>query len=191
MFGWFSRKKRVEEGAGDPIATFDGTIQSIERQGAEVRKSAATLLALRSELLRDQQRYTSRGVEIDARLATAAHDGDSQAERALRRDREDTRRMLEKTGEALADAESNAKLLLEVAEALGREVAELKAERQSARARLSAGVVVTEALRARAVEFERVMKLDAARDEIERAGALADLYREDAALHREDAAKVR
>jgi hypothetical protein len=92
--------------------------------------------------------------------------------------------MLEKTREALANAETNATLLLEVAESLGREVAELKAERQSARARLSAGVEVTEALRTRAAEFERVMKLDAARDEIERAQALADLYREDAAKAR-------
>lgn len=188
MFGWFSRKKRSEEGPGDPIAAFDSAIRSIERQGAEVRKSAATLLALRSELLRDQQRYTARGAELEARLATAAHDGDIQGdvqvERALRRDREDTRRMLEKTDEALADAESNARLLLDAAEALGREVAELRAERQSARARLSAGVVVTQALRTRAAEFERVMKLDAARDEIERAQALADLYREDAAKAR-------
>jgi phage shock protein A len=184
VFGWFSRKKRSGEAPKDPIAAFDSVIQSLERQGAEVRKSAATLLALRAELGRDEKRYGARDDELATRIATASHEGDPHVERVLLRDREDARRMLEKTREALANAETNATLLLEVAESLGREVAELKAERQSARARLSAGVEVTEALRTRAAEFERVMKLDAARDEIERAQALADLYREDAAKAR-------
>ena len=55
----------------------------------------------------------------------------------------------------------------------------LKEERLSAQARLSAGLVVSEALQSRVDEVERVLKLDRARDEIERAHALADIYRED------------
>ena len=184
MFGWLSRKKQGGADKVDPIAAFDGAIQSIERQGAEVRKSAATLLALRAELLRDEKKYAARLAELDERRVVAAREVDGPAGEAFDRDRGDARQMLEKTGEALASAEVNAKLLLEAAEALGRQAAELRAERQSARARLSAGVVVSEALQNRAAEFDRLMKLDAARDEIERAQALADLYREDAAKKR-------
>lgn len=183
MFGWFSRKKRGARAPApvDPIAAFDGAIVSLERQGAEVRRSAATLLALRAELRRDQQKYAGRLQALDARLELVVRDGDATVEGALNRDRLDAQGMLEKTDEALVDAERNATLLLEAAETLGRQAAELKAERQSARARLSAGLEVSVALQSRAVEFDRLMKLDAARDEIERALALAELYREDSA----------
>lgn len=181
MFGWFSRKKRGEGPPVDPIAAFDEAIRSLERQGAEVRKSAATLLALKAELTRDRARYGARLEELEGRLAAASQRGDRRAEGTLDRDRAECRRMLERTDEAWAYADANGRLLIEAAEELARQRSELEAERQSARARLSAGVVVSEALRTRAAEFERVMKLDAARDEIERAQALAELYREDAA----------
>lgn len=183
VFGWFSRKKRGARAPApvDPIAAFDGAILSLERQGAEVRRSAAALLTLRAELRRDQQKYADRLQALDARLELVVGAGDATVEGALHRDRLDARGMLEKTDEALVDAERNATLLLETAETLGRQAAELKAERQSARARLSAGLEVSAALQSRAVEFDRLMKLDAARDEIERALALAELYREDSA----------
>jgi phage shock protein A len=179
VFGWLSRKRRGAT-SGDPIAAFDEVIQSLERQGVEVRKSAATLIALRSDLRRDRQKYAVRMTEIGARLATAARDGDEVAERALERDRDQTTRLLAQTEQALADADRNSRELLEAADGLGRQAADLKAERQSARARLSSSVEVSEALKARSMEFERLMRLDEARDEIERAQALADLYREDA-----------
>ena len=81
VFGWFSRKKRSGEAPKDPIAAFDSVIQSLERQGAEVRKSAATLLALRAELGRDEKRYGARDDELATRIATASHEGDPHVER--------------------------------------------------------------------------------------------------------------
>jgi phage shock protein A len=174
----FLKRKKPATVAADPLAAFDGMIESLERQGAEVRKSAATLLTLRGELTRDQVKYRGRVDELNKRLDAAARAGDTKVERSLRRDLEDTTRMLERTLEAHATADTNAKLLMEAAEGLSREVASLREERQSARARMSAGVV-SEALKARTAEFDRLMKLDAARDEIERANALAELYRED------------
>ena len=80
----------------------------------------------------------------------------------------------------VAQAETNAKILMEAAEDLSKQLAELQEERQSARARLSAGVMVSDALKAQVANFDRVMKLDRARDEVEKAHALAEVYREDA-----------
>jgi transposase-like protein len=102
------------------------------------------------------------------------------AEKTLRRDLLEAKRLLERTNEAHAQAETDARLLMETAESLGRQLAELQEERQSARARLSAGLMVSDALKQQVAGFDRLMKLDAARDEVEKAHALAELYREDA-----------
>jgi hypothetical protein len=177
----FLKRKKPPSGPTDPLAAFDGVIESLERQGAEVRKSAATLLTLRGELTRDQVKYAGRVAELRRKVDEAGAVGEAKVERALRRDLDEAVRMHERTLEALATAETNAKLLMEAAEALSGEVSGLREERQSARVRLSAGVVVSEALKARTAQFDRLMKLDAARDEIERANALAEIYREDAA----------
>lgn len=176
VFGLFKKKPAAPE---DPLAAFDGAIASLERQGTEVRRSAATLLALRSELARDRERYERRIAEKEDKLAQAA--GEPRAAQTLQRDVLEARRLLERTREAFAEADANATLLKEAAEELQRQLAALKEERQGATARLKAGVLVTSALKARAQNFERLMKLDRARDEVEKAKALADLYREDAA----------
>lgn len=175
----FSRKKKPDAPKADPLAAFDDMIAAVERQGAEVRKSAATLLALRGELSRDVAKYQHRLEELAERKIEAGRNGDAKAERTFTRDTEDAARRLESSKEALAHAEANAQLLVEKAEELAKQVAELKDERQSAKARLSAGVAVSETLRAQIAEFDKQMKLDAARDEIEKAHALAELYRED------------
>ena len=177
MFGFF-KKKPPEVKRADPLEAFDQVIDSVERQGAEVRRSAATLLALRAELSRDQQRYEKRIAELELKLPRA--EGDPKAETTLRRDLHEARSMLDRTQESWSQVEADSRLLIETAEALARQLGELKLERQSAKTRLSAGGLVTEAMKARAAQFERVMKLDAARDEVERAHALAELYREEA-----------
>ena len=99
----------------------------------------------------------------------------------LRRDQLETTRRPDETLDARGPADEEAALLSDAARAHADRLAELKDERQRARARLSAGVVVSEALQAQVEEVDRVLKLDRARDEIERAHALADIYREDAA----------
>ena len=179
MFGFLKRKKKSVE-LKDPLAVYDGFIEALERQGAEVRKSAATLLALRGDLTRDEQKYEARAKDLTARVRVAEGRGDLGATRTLRRDLEEANHMREQSEKALIDANEDAQLLLEAAGDSARRVAELKSERQSARARLATGQVVSAALRQQVEQFDRVMALDAARDEVERARALADVYREDA-----------
>ncbi|HEY1086563.1 MAG TPA: hypothetical protein VGE37_02675 [Archangium sp.] len=177
VFGFF-KKKAPPQQPQDPIAVFDHVIASVERQGAEVRKSAATLLAMRASLQRDVDRYEVRIETTQQKLERA--DGDPKIEKTLRRDLGEAKKLLDTSREALSQAEANGKLLMDAAESLSRQLSELQEERQSARVRLKAGLSVSEALKAQVATFDRVMKLDAARDEVEKAHALAELYREDA-----------
>lgn len=179
VFKLFSRKKPQPPREPDPLAAYDAFIEDLERQGSEIRKHAAALLTVRGELTRAAQRYEQRLGEIGARKGVAQVRSDAKAAATMDRDRAETQRLLESTRESLAKVEEDAQLLMEAAQDVTAQVTELKAERTSAHARLSAGTVVTEALRARKERFDRVLALDAARDEIERAHALADIYREE------------
>jgi hypothetical protein len=181
LFNFLKRKPKTKEPAKplDPVAAYDGFIESLERQAAEVRKSAATLLALRGELARDGERYQKRIKELDERVKVAQSKGDARAEKTLRRDREEAEEMVEECEKALASANEDSALLLEAAEDLARRGRELKAERMSARARMRVGAAVSGALARKVEEFDKLMALDAARDEVEKAHALADIYRED------------
>jgi hypothetical protein len=178
LFDFFKRKKPA--GPKDPLKAYDGMIESLERQAAQVRRSAATLLALKGELTRDHERYGKRVEEAERRISSAEHSADASAERALRRDLKEVKELFEQTLKALESANDDTKVLLETAEGLARRAHELKAERMSAQARFATGQVVSTALKQQAEEFDRVMAIDAARDEIERARALADIYREEA-----------
>lgn len=181
MFEFLKRKKKPPPPpkAVNAVAAYDGFIESLERQAGEVRKSAATLLALRGELTRDSERYADRVKQLDQRLKVAGEKGDARAERTLKGDREEATELLAQSEKALASANEDAALLLEAAEDLGKRGRELKAERQSALARLKVGAVVSKAFAQRKEEFDKLMALDAARDEVERAHALADIYREE------------
>ena len=178
VFGFWKRKKKVERPA-DPLAVFDQLIEDLERQGAEIRKSAATLLALKGDLSRSVERYTRRLEDIASRKDVAASRGDAKSEAVLERDRAQAQALLESSRESLERAEQDSKLLLEAANDVAARVLELRTERESASARLTAGGMVTQALRDQVARVERVMALDAARDEIERAHALAEIYREE------------
>ena len=178
VFGFFKKKKKLPA-TKDPLAVYDGFIESLERQGAEVRKSAATLLALRGDLTRDVEKYDKRAKDLASRVRTAEEKADGRASKTLRRDLEEAENMREQSEKALISANEDAQLLLEAAADTASRVAELKSERQSARARLATGLVVSSALRQQVEEFDKVIALDAARDEVERARALADVYRED------------
>jgi phage shock protein A len=176
----FLFKKKKDAPPADPLKAYDGLIESLDRQAAQVRRSAATLLALKGELQRDHERYAKRCAEIEQRITTAAAKNDARAERALRRDLDEAKDLCEQTDKALQSANDDARVLLASAEDLGRRARELKSERLSAQARLKSGQVVSGALKQQAEEFNRVMAIDAARDEVERARALADIYREEA-----------
>ncbi|CAM4056617.1 hypothetical protein G4177_36005 [Corallococcus sp. ZKHCc1 1396] len=178
MFGFLKRKK-TPPASVDPLATFDRLIEDLERQAAEVRKSAATLLALKGELARGVTRYTARLGDIAGRRQTAQERGDAKGVGVLERDRVQTERLLESTRESLRRAERDSGLLLSAAGELGERVADLRIERESASARMAVGGVVTDALREQVERFDRVLALEAARDEVEKAHALADIYREE------------
>lgn len=181
FFDWLRRKKSPPkpERSKDPLAAFDQLIEDLERQGAEVRKSAATLLALRGDLTRSEDRYAKRLADISKRRAQADAQREEKISHALERDRVQTESLLSTTRESLTRAAQDSKLLLEAAAELGSRVAELRAERESASARLAVGGLVSAALREQVARFEKVLAVDAARDEIERAHALADIYREE------------
>ena len=178
-FKLFSRKKQPPAEPKDPLVAFDAFIEDLDRQGAEIRRSAAALLTVRGGVNRSLARYEKRLVEVDARQGTAQQRGDAKADALLGRDRSDTVKLLESTRESLAKVEADAQLLMEATRELTDRAAELRTERASAHARLSAGLVVTQALRDRSEKISRALALDAARDEIERAHALADIYREE------------
>jgi phage shock protein A len=179
LFDWWRNRRKKAPEPVDPLAAFDQLIEDLERQGAEVRKSAATLLALKGDLTRSEQRYLQRLEEIARRHDTAERQGEAKILAALTRDRSQTEALLRSTREALARAESDSRLLLEAAADLGNRTAELRAERESASARLAVGGLVTQGLREQVARFDKALALEAARDEIERAHALADIYREE------------
>ncbi|HEY0094753.1 MAG TPA: hypothetical protein VGB96_10525 [Archangium sp.] len=178
LFDWL-RKKKPEKKPVDPLAAFDQLIEDLERQGSEVRKSAATLLALKGDLARSEERYVKRLQDLAKRRAVADEQGDVKIATTLERDRSQTEALLATTRESLNRAEQDSKLLLEAAADLGNRVAELRTERESASARLAVGGVVSTALREQVERFDKLLAVDAARDEIERAHALADIYREE------------
>jgi phage shock protein A len=178
LFDWL-RKKKPEKKPLDPLAAFDQLIEDLERQGAEVRKSAATLLALKGDLTRSEERYARRLQDIAKRRAIADEQGDTKIATTLERDRVQTEALLGTTRESLNRVEQDSKLLLEAAADLGSRVAELRMERESASARLAVGGVVSTAMREQVERFDKLLAVDAARDEIERAHALADIYREE------------
>lgn len=178
IFGFFRKKKKAQTPA-DPLAAFDQLIEDLERQGAEVRKSAATLLALKGELTRSVDRYTRRMAELAERYQVAESRADIKAMQVLHRDQQQTENLLKSTREALERAEKDSRLLLEAANEVGSRVTELRTERQSASARLVAGSLVSGAMREQVERIEKVLAVDAARDEIERAHQLAEIYREE------------
>ncbi|WP_224362194.1 PspA/IM30 family protein [Hyalangium versicolor] len=175
----FWRKKKENTKPLDPLAAFDQLIEDLERQGAEVRKSAATLLALKGELSRSVDRYTRRIGDISERLEVASSRGDAKAMQVLQRDKEQAQALLKSTRDSLDRVEPDARLLLEAANDVGSRVQELRTERQSASARLVAGSLVSSTMREQVERIEKVLAVDAARDEIERAHQLAEIYREE------------
>lgn len=176
VFGFGKKKKKEPE---DPLAAYDAYLEDLDRQAGEVRKSAATLLALRSTLTRDQEKYRKQISEAKTRLKRAEEKGDAKASKVLRGDVEHAEKMIAAADESLLRAETDAQLLMEAAKDLAQKSEQLKAERASAKVRFAAGMAVTAAMRQEVTRLDKVLALDKARDEVERAFALAEIYRED------------
>ncbi|HZI03466.1 MAG TPA: hypothetical protein VEZ71_05560, partial [Archangium sp.] len=102
LFDWLRKKTpKKPERPKDPLAAFDQLIEDLERQGAEIRKSAATLLALRGDLARSEERYAKRLEELTKRRAQADAQGEGKISATLERDRTQTESLLITTRESL------------------------------------------------------------------------------------------
>jgi hypothetical protein len=101
------------------------------------------------------------------------------ASEVLLRDAERLDRQSEGLREALAQAEGDVEQLKEAAVRVTSQVEQLRNERELARARFTAGTALAaEAMRSRSDRIRRLVAVDAARDEVERAHALAEVWRE-------------
>jgi len=177
VFGLFKRK--APPAPADPLALFDGAIEAAEREAGEVRRSAATLLALKATLERDVARHEEQRRELGVRLDEAARAGDERASRLLEADVRRAESSLRAAEDALARAAADAELLLEGARETALRVEGLKAERAAAQARLLAGQAAGTAMKAEGARLKGELGLTQARDEVERARALAEIWRED------------
>lgn len=179
VFDWLFGRKAKAAPQG-PLEIFDAAIAALERQTQELRKGAATLLALREGLTRGLAQAPERLEQLDRRREQAQAQGQTQAVLVLDADVARLAAQRETDREALRRCEADAQLLLERAQELSRELTSLKAERQDAKIKLAAGAAVTGPLATHGEGVVRALKLDGARDEVERAHALAELVREDA-----------
>jgi hypothetical protein len=175
MFGFFRRKPPKPK---DPLAVYDAALEDLSREGSAIRRSAATLLALRSELLRNLEKQKGQEAALRQRMEEARAREDLLCLQTLTRDLELLAPRREANEAALAKAEADAATLTETAEALQREQSDLRAERETAHAQLALGQAIHTAFVA-PVRLERTLALEAARDEVERAHALAEIYREE------------
>jgi phage shock protein A len=195
-FRWFRRR---EPPAPDPIAAYDDLVSDLESEAAELRRAAATLLTARARLGRELEQAQKAAQQLRTRAAQAAVAGGSRSSRprpanevrvepradaaaaeVLRRDAERLDRQAEGLREALAQTDVDVDQLKEAAVRVTSQVEQLRNERELARARFTAGTALAaEAMRSRADRVRRLVAVDAARDEVERAHALAEVWRDE------------
>ena len=166
-FRWFRRRPAP---APDPIAAYDDLVSDLSAEAAELRRAAATLLTVRARL----------GRELRDRADRARAGADRRSADVLSTDVEREERRATALREELARTESDVEQLEEAARRVAGQVDQLRSERDLAAARFTAGTALaSEALRSRADRVRRLVAVDAARDEVERAHALAEVWRED------------
>jgi phage shock protein A len=183
-FRWFRRRPAP---APDPLAAYDDLVSDLAGEAAELRRAAATLLTARSRFGRELSGMEQVARTLRDRADRARAGGDGRTAEVLDADahREDHR--AEGLREELARTETDVAQLEEAARRAVEQVDRLRSERDLAAARLTAGTALAaEAQRSRADRIRRLVAVDAARDEIERAHALAEVWREDREASGED-----
>ena len=176
-FRWFRRRPSTPP---DPIAAYDDLVSDLSGEAAELRRAAATLLTVRSRLGRELSGMEGLARTLRDRADRARAGGDGRAAEVLDADarREDGRATALR--EELSRTETDVAQLEEAARRVGHQIDRLRSERELAAARLTAGTALaSEAQRSRADRIRRLVAVDAARDEVERAHALAEVWRED------------
>jgi len=184
LFDWFRKKPAKPV---DPIAAYDARIDALAQRAQLLRRSAATLLAVRRDLDR-------RGAELEAREETAQKraenaraSGDEAAADVLTEDGKRAARDREPLAQQREKVARDATDLAEAVKSVEAESEELQRERDGAKVALAAGQAVLSAKPALTDHFDETLKLEAARDEVEKAHALAEIYREDALRKRQKA----
>jgi len=176
-FRWFRRRPAP---APDPIAAYDDLVSDLAGEAAELRRAAATLLTVRSRLGRELSGMEQVARVLRDRLDRARSAGDGRAAEVLDADARREDRRAEGIREELSRTETDVAQLEEAAARVAGQVDRLRSERDLAAARLTAGTALAaEAQRSRADRVRRLVAVDAARDEVERAHALAEVWRED------------
>ncbi|HTS79450.1 MAG TPA: hypothetical protein VMH40_02530 [Myxococcaceae bacterium] len=176
-FRWFRRRPPP---APDPIAAYDDLVADLAGEAGELRRAAATLLTVRSRLGRELSGLEQVGRELLGRADVARATGERRAAEVLAADAAREEGRAGALREELARTESDVEQLEQAARRVADQVDRLRAERDLAAARLTAGTALaSEALRSRADRIRRLVAVDAARDEVERAHALAEVWRED------------
>jgi phage shock protein A len=176
-FRWFRRRPAP---APDPIAAYDDLVSDLSAEAAELRRAAATLLTVRARLGRELAAIEEVGRTLRDRADRARAAADRRSQDVLGADVERGERRATALREELARTESDVEQLEEAARRVAGQVDQLRSERDLAAARFTAGTALaSEALRSRADRVRRLVAVDAARDEVERAHALAEVWRED------------
>jgi phage shock protein A len=168
----------------DPIEAYDRRIDALSGRGSELRRAAATLLALRGELERGLDAEKGKQREARARLEQARGKSRADVSAVLSEDLGRATERMEAISNELAQVGEDAKALGFSAKEIEREAEQLRRERSSAAARLSASVTVARAAQAEGDRLDEILALDRARDEVERARALAEVCKEDLASRR-------
>jgi chromosome segregation ATPase len=179
LLGWikerFAKPKPVDD---DPVKAYDRRLDTLTARAADLRRSAATLLAARGEV--DRALKAAQAGEEQARARLAQAQGRPDVVKVLEGDlalAQDRQKPLSDERERI-DAE--AKNLAETVGKVESEAEALRRERDAVAARLAASRSMTEASsRVLSDNFSEMTALERAREEVERAHALADLARED------------
>jgi len=178
-FRWF-RKRRPPPPPPDPIAAYDDLVSDLDAEAAELRRAAATLLTVRARLERELSQGEATARALQGRADHARSRGDTTSVGVLTADVHRLERQADGLRESLARTEADVSALKEAAGRVAEQVERLKAERDLAAARFTASTALAaEAQRSRADRIRRLVAVDAARDEVERAHALAEVWRED------------
>ncbi len=178
MIGWLKKRLGLgePEKAPDPLAGFDQRLQVLTRRTSELRRSAATLLSLRGDLERGIEQAKAQADEARRKAS------DPAAERIRSVLEDDAERAQQRAVELQAELERvrvEAAALSETVQSLEREAEQVRRERASAVARHTANQAMLDTGGERA-RVEGLIALERARDEAEKAQALAELAREDA-----------
>ena len=173
-------RKKPAPAAADPMLAFDRRIDALAARAGALRRSAATLLTVRRELDRKleglgRHTRTARDNEDQARTS-----GDAATAAVLLADQQrfsaDEAHLREQREKVTTDAAA----LSEAVQGIERELETVRRERDSARVQLTARDTLASARQALEDRVDEMLQLDAARDEVERAHALAEIYQEDA-----------